>query len=111
MRLDTAYELRVRFTNPSDRSRIENSLSTNLRYDVSPDWQASFGYRLALNDYTQNGRFDTTHRLQAATTFLPTQDTFVTGFAAYLFGNSSAANVDLENFSFGLGVGVNLPLF
>lgn len=111
LRLDTAYELRARFTDPSDRSRIGNSLSANLRYDVSPDWQASLGYRLALNDYTQNGRFDTAHRLQAATTYTPTQDTFVTGFASYSFGDSSANDIDLENLSFGLGIGVNLPLF
>lgn len=111
LRLDTAYELRARFTDPADRSRISNSLGLRLRYDLADDWQGALGYRLALSDYTQNGRFDTTHQLQATTTYTPTQDVFVTGYASYLFGNSSATAVELENLSFGIGVGVNLPLF
>ena len=111
LRLDTSYELRSRFADPDDRSRISNTLATRLRYDFSSDWQGSMGYRLAFSEYTQNGRADTTHQLQAATTYTPTQDTFVTGFASYAFGNSSEATADLSNLSFGVGVGVNLPLF
>ncbi|MEL7329410.1 MAG: hypothetical protein AAGJ69_06155 [Cyanobacteria bacterium J06559_1] len=111
LRLDTSYELRARFSDPDARSRISNTLATRLRYDFSPDWQGSVGYRLAFSEYTQNGRADTTHQLQAATTYTPTQDSFVTGFASYAFGNSSETTADLSNLSFGVGVGVNLPLF
>ena len=111
VRLDTTYELRARFTDPSDRSRISNRLSARVRYDFSPQWQGAVGYRLALDEYTRNGRSDTSHQLQATTTYAPTKDTFVTGFASYAFGNSSEASVELENVSFGVGVGVNLPLF
>ena len=82
LRLDSSYELRARFTDPDSRSRISNTLATRLRYDFSRDWQASLGYRLAFSEYTQNGRADTTHQLQAATTYTPTRDTFVTGFAS-----------------------------
>lgn len=111
LRLDTSYELRARFTDPSDRSRISNTLGARLRYDFSPDWQSSLGYRLAFIEYTQNGRADTTHQFQATTTYTPTKETFVTGFAAYSFGRSSETTVDLDNLSFGVGAGVNLPLF
>ncbi|MEM6450651.1 MAG: hypothetical protein AAF703_10095 [Cyanobacteria bacterium P01_D01_bin.105] len=111
LRLDTSYELRARFTDPDDRSRISNTLGTRLRYDFSPDWQSSLGYRLAFNEFTQNGRADTTHQIQAATTYTPTRDTFVSGFASYSFGRSSEPTVDLRNLSFGVGVGINLPLF
>lgn len=111
LRLDTAYELRARFTDPADQSRISNSLGLRLRYDLAKDWESALGYRLAFDDYTQNGRFDTSHQLQATTTYIPTRNLFVTGYASYLFGNSSEASVDLENLSFGIGVGFNLPLF
>jgi len=111
LRLDTTYELRARFTHPTDRSRVTNSLGTRLRYDLSPDWQSTLSYRLAFNDYTQTGRFDTAHQIQAATTYTPTHNTFVSGFASYAFGRSSETTTDLENLSFGLGLGVNLPLF
>lgn len=111
LRLDTAYELRARFTDPAGRSRISNSIGLRLRYDLASDWQGAVGYRLAFDDYTQNGRFDTTHQLQATTTYTPTQNLFVTGYASYLFGNSSEVAVDIDNLSFGIGVGVNLPLF
>ena len=111
LRLDSFYELRARFSDPEERSRISNTLGARLRYDFSADWQGSFGYRPAFSDYTQNGRSDTAHQVQAATTYTPTQDTFITGFAAYSFGNSSEAAVDLSNLSFGVGVGLNIPLF
>ncbi|MEL7141709.1 MAG: hypothetical protein AAGL08_05750 [Cyanobacteria bacterium J06573_11] len=111
LRLDTAYELRARFTSPVERSRISNSVSTRLRYDFSADWQAALSYRLSFSEYTQNSRSDTSHQIQAATTYAPTKDTFVTGFASYAFGNSSATSAELDNLSFGIGIGVNLPLF
>lgn len=111
LRLDTAYELRARSTDPDDRSRISNTLGTRLRYDLSPNWQSSLGYRLAFIEYTQNGRSDTTHQFQATTTYTPTKDTFITGFAAYSLGRSSETTVDLDNLSFGIGAGINLPLF
>ncbi|MFK8183954.1 MAG: hypothetical protein AB8B99_11315 [Phormidesmis sp.] len=111
LRLDSSYELRARFSDPDDRSRISNTLGTRLRYDFSEDWQASLGYRLAFSEFTQNGRADTSHQLQATTTYTPTPDTFVTGFASYAFGSSSEPNVDLSNLSFGVGVGINLSLF
>lgn len=111
LRLDTAYELQARFTNPSDRSRISNTLGTRLRYDFSPDWQATLGYRFSMDDYTQNGRFDTAHQLQVSTTYVPSKNTFVSGYASYRFGHSSDATVQPENLSFGIGVGINIPLF
>ena len=86
-------------------------MSTRLRYDFSADWQAALSYRLSFSEYTQNGRSDTAHQILAATTYTPTKDTFVTGFASYAFGNSSEVSADLDNLSFGIGIGVNLPLF
>lgn len=111
LRLDSSYELRARFSDPDDRSRISNSVGTRLRYDFSTDWQASLGYRLAFSEFTQNGRADTSHQFQATTTYTPTKGTFVTGFASYAFGSSSEPTVDLSNLSFGVGVGMNLSLF
>ncbi len=111
LRLDSSYELRTRFTDPDERSRISNSLGLWLRYNFTSAWQGTMGYRFMINDYTQTERFDTLHQLQATTTYAMSKDTFLTGYASYLFGNSSEAMVDLENFSVGVSLGVNLPLF
>lgn len=111
LRLDTTYEFRARFTNPGERSRLSNSLGARLRYDFAPDWQGALGYQLALTHFTHIPRFDNQHQIQATTTYTPTPNTFITGYASYLFGGSSEGSVNLENLSFGLGFGINVPLF
>jgi hypothetical protein len=111
IRLDSFYELRASFATPNDQSRVANTLGARLRYDISPKLQTALDYRLTLKDFTQQERFDTQHQLSLETIYSINQDLFIGGSASYLFGSSSDTTVDLDNFSIGINLGLNLPLF
>jgi hypothetical protein len=111
LRLDSFYELRASFATPNDQNRIANTLGTRLRYDITPQLQAALNYRLSLKDFTQQDRFDTQNQLGLEAIYNINSDLFIGGSASYLFGSSSNASVDLNNFSVGVSIGLNVPLF
>jgi hypothetical protein len=111
LRLDSFYELRSSFTNPNEDSRITNTIGTRLRYDISPKVQGALDYRLSFKDFTQVERSDTEHQISALVIYNINPDVFLAGSASYLFGRSSNAAIDINNLSFGLSLGFNLPLF
>ena len=111
LRLDSFYEFRARFTEPNDRNRLGNTLGANLRYTITPKLTSFLGYQLTLNDFTRVARFDARHQMRASTTYSINRTVFVGGFLSYLFGTSSESSIDLENFSAGLNLGVNIPFF
>lgn len=111
LRLDSFYELRASFSNPDDQSRVANTVGTRLRYDITPTVQGALDYRLTLRNFTQVDRFDTEHQISALFIYNISPDVFLAGSASYLFGRSSSSAVDLNNLSFGLNLGINLPLF
>ncbi len=111
LRLDYFYELRARFADPETRSRVGNTVGARLRYDLTPELQAALDYRLTLDSYTKSDRFDAQHQVRAIATYNLNRNTFLSGSASYLFGTSTASTVNPENFSVGISLGVNLPLF
>lgn len=111
LRLDSYYVLQGRFVNPDEFSRLTNSLGANVRYAFSPQVDGLIGYQLALEDYTQVVRFDTTHRLRASINYRPSPEFYVSSTASYFFGSSSDQDVSLDNLSIGFSVGFNVPLF
>jgi hypothetical protein len=111
LRLDSFYELRASFTNPNEDSRVANTIGTRLRYDISPQVQGALDYRLSFKNFTQVDRSDTEHQISALVIYNINPDVFLAGSASYLFGRSSNAAIDLNNLSFGLTLGFNLPLF
>lgn len=110
LRLDSFYELRASFANPDDQNRVVNTLGTRLRYDVTPQLQGALDYRLAFKNFTRVDRSDTEHQVSALAIYNINPDLFVAGSVSYLFGRSSDAAIDLNNLSFGLSVGLNIPL-
>lgn len=111
LRLDSFYELRGSFASPEEQNRIVNSLGARLRYDITSDFQGSLSYRLSLQDFTQDSRFDTRHKLGLQAVYSINRDLFIGSSASYLFGSSSDSNIDLDNFSVGINIGLNVPLF
>jgi hypothetical protein len=111
LRLDSFYELRASFATPNDHNRVANTLGARLRYDITPKLQAALDYRLTLKDYTQQDRFDTQNQIGLEAIYSINRDLFIGGSASYLFGSSSDALVDLDNFSLGVNIGLNVPLF
>ncbi|AFY36024.1 outer membrane beta-barrel protein [Calothrix sp. PCC 7507] len=111
LRLDSFYELRASFAAPSDQNRVANTLGARLRYDITPKLQGALDYRLTFKDFTQQDRFDTQNQLGLEAIYNINPDLFIGGSASYLFGSSSDATVDLSNFSVGVSIGLNVPLF
>jgi Putative beta-barrel porin 2 len=111
LRLDSFYDLRASFAEPKAQSRVANSLGARLRYDLTPKLQGALDYRLTLKDYTNQDRFDTQHQVGVDLIYNVNKDLFIGSSASYLFGSSSASSIDLNNFSLGVNIGLNLPLF
>ncbi|WP_017652540.1 outer membrane beta-barrel protein [Fortiea contorta] len=111
LRLDSFYELRASFATPSEQNRVANTLGARLRYDITPQLQGALDYRLTFKDFTQQDRFDTQNQIGLEAIYNINPDLFVGGSASYLFGSSSASSVDLNNFSVGVSVGLNVSLF
>jgi Putative beta-barrel porin 2 len=111
LRLDSYYELRASFSTPKTQSRIANSLGARLRYDLTPKLQGGLDYRLTFKDYTEQQRFDTQHQLGLDLVYNINQDLFIGSSASYLFGSSSQSFTNMDNFSVGINLGLNLPLF
>jgi hypothetical protein len=111
LRLDSFYELRAGFAQPSTQSQVANSVGARLRYDITPKLEGALDYKLTLKDFTQQSRFDTQHQLGVQAIYNVNQNLFIGGSASYLFGSSSRGGIDLDNFSIGVNVGWNIPLF
>jgi hypothetical protein len=109
LRLDSFYNLRASFTNPTDQSRVANTLGARLRYDLTPSFQGALDYRLTFKNFTDVDRFDTEHQLSATATYSLNPNLFIAGSVSYLFGNSSNSAIDVNNLSIGLVVGMNIP--
>lgn len=111
LRLDSVYELQFRLTDPAEQQRISNALGVKLNYDFAPRWRTGLEYRLTLDDFTRESRFDTRNLVRALTTYNFNEDSFVSGNVSYLFGSSSESSIDIENLSLGITFGINAPLF
>ncbi len=109
--LDSVYELRASFSSPPSESRVINRFATRFRYDLTSQLQGILDYQLTLKSYTETDRFDHQHQLGAGLFYYPTADLLLSASVAYVFGSSSQAGIDLNNFSIGLGLLLRLPLF
>jgi Putative beta-barrel porin 2 len=109
LRLDSFYNLRASFTNPTDQSRVANTLGARLRYDFTPSFQGALDYRLTFKNFTDVDRFDTEHQISATATYSINPNLFIAGSVSYLFGNSSNSAIDVNNLSIGVVVGMNIP--
>jgi Putative beta-barrel porin 2 len=111
LRLDTAYEFRMSFSNPDDQSRVSHTIGGRLRYDWAPHLETAIDYRFSVEDYRKIGRNDTKHQVSASATYHISPEVFLNGTVSYLFGRSSDVSKTPDNFSLGVTLGANLPLF
>ncbi|PSB30075.1 outer membrane beta-barrel protein [Stenomitos frigidus] len=109
LRLDSFYNLRASFTNPTDQSRVANTLGARLRYDFTPSFQGALDYRLTFKNFTDADRFDTEHQISATATYSINPNLFIAGSVSYLFGNSSNSAIEVNNVSIGVVIGMNIP--
>ena len=109
--LNTFYQFRVSFADPSDRSRLINSFITSLSYSLSPNFQTAIDYQLAWSHFTQQPRDDVYHQLVARLTYTLTSQSQLNVFSGVSFGYSSDARINFDGFILGVGLVLNLPLF
>lgn len=109
--LDTLYQFQASFADPDSRSRILNSLSASLRYDLTEEFQASLSYQLGLSNFTETDRDDFYQQLLGVLNYQFSERAQLTVYGGYRFGDSSNDLVDFDGGVVGVSLGFNLPLF
>lgn len=109
--LDTYYQLRLSFANPSDRSQVINSVGASLGYNLSPSLLLALDYQFAFADFTQQEREDQYHQLLARMNYTLSPNSRLYLFGGKSFGSSSDSNINFDGLVFGLGVDFSLTLF
>ncbi|NDJ16092.1 hypothetical protein [Myxacorys almedinensis] len=109
--LNTFYQFRLSFADPNDRSRLINSLTASLSYDVTPKLQTAIDYQVAWSHFTQQSRDDLFNQIVGRLSYALNRSSQVNVFTGFSFGNSSDRRIDFNGFIFGAGLVFNLPLF
>ncbi|NJL20735.1 MAG: outer membrane beta-barrel protein [Leptolyngbyaceae cyanobacterium SM1_3_5] len=93
--LDSYYQLRLNFADPSDRSRLTNTVGASLSYALQPDLELGLNYELDLVDFTQRDRNDSYYQVTAQLSYDLTRNSRVSLYGGFSFGRSSESDVDL----------------
>jgi hypothetical protein len=109
--LNTYYQFRLNFSDPNDRSRLINSLTTSLSYDITPKLQTAIDYQVAWSHFTQQSRNDVFNQLVGRLSYTLNRSSQINVFTGFSFGNSSNPDIDFDGFVFGAGLVFNAPLF
>ncbi|MBW4490973.1 MAG: hypothetical protein KME12_24680 [Trichocoleus desertorum ATA4-8-CV12] len=109
--LDSFYQLRYSFADPSDRSRVINTLGASLNYNPTVKVQTGVDYQYVLSSFTEQGREDNYHQLLARLSYDWSRNSRITVFGGFGFGNSSNRNINFDSSIVGVSLSVNLPLF
>ena len=109
--LDTFYQFRFSFADPSNRTQAINYLGASLGYNVNPSLQVGLDYQFALANFTEQERLDQYHQLIARLTYTMSPNSQLYLFGGHSFGSSSDPYVDFNGLVFGVGVNLNVTLF
>ncbi|HEY9673786.1 MAG TPA: hypothetical protein V6D11_20260 [Waterburya sp.] len=109
--LDTFYQARLSFANPSDRSQVINYLGASLNYSPAPSLELALDYQFAIADFTKQDRLDQYHQLIARLSYTMSRNSRFYLFGGHSFGNSSDSSINFDGLVFGAGVDFNLSLF
>ncbi len=109
--LNSFYEFRLGFADPESRSRMINSLSTDLVYYINPRLQLGLEYQFARADFTQRDRDDTYHLLLSSLTYAMSRDSQLSVQGGFSFGGSSDPNIEFDNDFFSVRYTVDIGRF
>ncbi|PZO45876.1 MAG: hypothetical protein DCF15_21195, partial [Phormidesmis priestleyi] len=109
--LDSFYQLRLGFANPSPASRFRQTFTLSLNYGVARNLRAGLLYQLDLDDYTQIPRYDTYQQVLGIISYNLTPESRLSFFGGTRFGRSSEPSVNLSDTFYGAGLNVSVPLF
>ncbi|NJM96579.1 MAG: hypothetical protein HC800_04685 [Phormidesmis sp. RL_2_1] len=111
MWLDSFYQARLGFAQPSSASRFRQTFTLSLNYGITQDLRTSLLYQLDFDDYTQTARYDTYQQVLGVVSYKVTPESRISLFGGTRFGRSSIAGVNLNDTFYGAGLNVSLPLF
>jgi hypothetical protein len=109
--LDSYYQARLNFSQPTSFSRFSQLVGLSFNYGFTPAFRAGLNYQVFLDDYTRIGRHDTYHQVLGQLSYNFSPNNRLNLFVGGKFGNSSDPTVDFDDFIYGLGLNVSLPLF
>lgn len=109
--LDTYYQFRASFAEPSDRSRIRNTVGASLLYALQPNLQAGLNSQMTWASFTEQDRDDFYGQVFTQLSYQMSRNSNLSLFAGFSFGDSSNPFIDFNDFIFGANVSVGLRLF
>ncbi|HEY9815005.1 MAG TPA: outer membrane beta-barrel protein [Candidatus Obscuribacterales bacterium] len=109
--VSSTYQARWSIADPSDRSRVIQSLSASLSHALQPNLAVGLDYRFTHVDFTHRDRLDSYHQLVAELTYDLNRRTRVLLYGGYSLGNSTDHSVNFDGTVFGIGIDTYVPLF
>ncbi len=109
--LDSFYQLRLGFANPSAASRFRQTFTLSFNYSIARNLRTGLLYQLDLDDYTQLPRYDTYQQVLGIISYNITPESRLSLFGGTRFGRSSEPSVNLSDTFYGAGLNVSIPLF
>ncbi len=109
--LDSFYQARIGFTNPSAASRFCQTLTLSVNYSLARNLRTGLLYQLDFDDYTQIPRYDTYQQVLGVISYNVTPESRLSLFGGTRFGRSSATGINLSDTFYGAGLNVSIPLF
>jgi len=105
------YQLRLSFTDPSDRQRIFNTLGVSLAYLLEPDLDVGLNYQFVMTDFTRQDRSDRYHEITAELNYAVSRNSTLSLFAGLSFGESTNSFIDFDSALLGLTFSTSISLF
>lgn len=111
LKLDSYYQFRASFADPSDRSRIANIVGASLDYDVLRSLSIGLNYQFQWTHFTQRERDDAYHEITLQLSYDLNRYSRINLYGGFSFGRSSNLTSDLNSSILGIVFDTYLSLF
>ncbi len=111
LKLDSYYQFRASFADPSDRSRIANIVGASLDYDVLRSLSVGLNYQFQWTHFTQRERDDAYHEITLQLSYDLSRYSRINLYGGFSFGRSSNQTSDLNSSILGIVFDTYLSLF
>jgi hypothetical protein len=109
--LNSFYQFRISFADPSDRSRIINVVSLSLNYSLNPRLHIGLDYQFAAANFTIQPRTDLYHQVLSRISYSAFQNTQISLYSGISTGTSTESTINFNGFLLGISVSLSLVLF
>ncbi|MBE9049995.1 hypothetical protein IQ243_06150 [Nostocales cyanobacterium LEGE 11386] len=109
--LNSFYEFKLNFADPSSRDRIINSLWLSLNYNLQQPLQVGLNYQFNLSNFTQRERDDHYHRLFGHLNYQVSDSSRINLQSGFTFGDSTDNNINFDGWFFTINYNWQLGQF